>query len=266
MLDGIGSIGLSLLRVGLNLQFSFPDSQGVVPPGNLSLGSYLSFVGLALGLGLRNGDIPVSTSLGDCRILLDLGRVISTQILNQPILVRNILDIAGEDFDAQLIHILLSLLHDLIGEGVSVGIDFLQGQGADDFTHIALEGVLQFISNIIGLFVQEVFCCLLQRLYIRGNPNLGNRIHIDVDKVIGWHGLLGLDVHRNLSQVEHVQPLQEGDAEPGSPNQDLRLLVQARNDVRLVGRGFDIAGQQQQHKDNDTDSHGDYICRELDEI
>lgn len=125
---------------------------------------------------------------------------------------------------------------------------------------------MQLISNVAGLFVQEVFCCLLQRLHIWGNTNLSDRIHIDVDKVIGRYRLLSLDVHCNLTQVEHVQPLQEGDAEPGSPNQDLRLLVQARNDVRLVGRGLDIAGQQQQHKDNDTDSHGDYICRELDEI
>ena len=223
-------------------------------------------VGLGLGLRLGDGDVAVGLGLGDGGVLLDEAGVVRAQVLDEPILIGDVLDIAGEDLNAQLVHVLAGLLHHLVGKGVPVRINLLEGQGADDFTHIALEGVLQFISNIIGLFVQKVFCCLLQRLYIRGNPNLGNRIHIDVDKVIGWHGLLGLDVHRNLSQVEHVQPLQEGDAEPGSPNQDLRLLVQARNDVRLVGRGFDIAGQQQQHKDNDTDSHGDYICRELDEI
>ena len=60
------------------------------------------------------------------------------KISDETVFVGHVLDVAGQDLDAQLLHVLAGLHHHLIGEAVSVGVDGLQGQGADDLTHIAL--------------------------------------------------------------------------------------------------------------------------------
>ena len=150
--------------------------------------------------------------------------VLRTQVLNQAVLVLDVLDVAGEDLNAQLLHVPGGLLHHLVGEGVAVGVDLLQRQGADDLPHVALEGILQVQGDVRALLVQEVLGRQPDALLLRGDAHLGHGVHRHVDKVVGGDGLLGLDVHGHLAQVQLIQPLQKGDADASLPNEDAAVF------------------------------------------
>ena len=152
------------------------------------------------------------------------------------------MDVAGENFNAQLVHVLAGLLHDLVGEGIPVRIDFLEGQRADDLPHIALEGILKVSGNFLRALVQEVLGRQLDAVRMGRDADLRHGVHIDINKVAGRDGLFGFDVHRHLPQVQLIHTLKEGDAYAGPADEDLAFLFQAGNDVRLIGRGLDVAG------------------------
>ena len=230
----LGTIAIYIVQFGMGIRLD---------PG---------LVGLPLGLRLGDGDVAVGLGLGDGGVLLDEAGVVRAQVLDEPVLVGDVLDVAGQDFDAQLIHILAGLGHHLVGEGIPVGVDLLEGQGADDLTHIALEGVLQIAGDIVGALVQEVFGGQLDALGVGGDTDLGHGVHVDVDEVAGGDGLLCLDVDGHLAQVQLIHALQEGDADPGPADEHLALLLHAGNDVRLVGRGLDIAHHHNDEHHNDT--------------
>ena len=263
LLDGIGSVGLGLLGVGSDLQLCLLDLQFIVLLGDLGVGHDAGLVGGLVGFRLGNGHVTVSLGLGDGRVLLDEGGVVGTQVTDQAVLVCDILDVAGQDLDAQLIHVLGRFLHHLIGEGVTVGVDFFQRQCADDLTHVALERVLQVHGDVGCLLVQEVLGCQLDALLGGGNTDLGNSVHIDVDEVVGRHGLLRLDVHRHLAQIQLIQTLKEGDADTGPANQDLTFFFQAGDDVRLIGRCFHITHQEQHNDNYRNDDRRDQLQDEL---
>ena len=263
LLDGIGGVGLGLLGVGGNLQLRLLDLQFVVLLSDLGVGHDAGLVGGLVGFRLGDGHVTVGLGLGDGRVLFDEGGVVSTQVTDQTVFIRHVLDIAGQDLNAQLIHVLGRLLHHLIGEGVTVGVDLFQRQCADDLTHVALERVLQVHGDVSCLLVQEVLGCQLDTLLSGGNTDLGNSVHVDVDEVVGRHGLFRLDIHRHLAQIQLIQTLKEGDTDTGPANQDLTLFFQAGDDVRLIGRCFHIT-HQEQHDDNyRNDDRRDQLQDEL---
>ena len=57
-----------------------------------------------------------------------------------------------------------------------------EGQSADNFPHVALEGVLKISGNILGALVQKVLSRQLDPLRIGRNADLCHRIHIDIDE------------------------------------------------------------------------------------
>ena len=72
---------------------------------------------------------------------------------------------------------------------------------------------------------------------------------IHVDEIAGGDGLLRLDIHRHLPQVQLIQPLKNGHTDAGPPDEHLALLFEAGDDVGLVGRGLDVTAQ------NDDEHH-----------
>ena len=180
----------------------------------------------------------VRLGLGNGGVFLDEGGVLRAQILDQAVFILDVLDVAGEDFNAQLLHVPGGLLHHLVGEGIPVGVDFLQGQGADDFPHVALEGVLQIHGDVVAFLVQKVFRRQPDAVFLWGDAHLGHRVHGYVDEIVGGNGLFCLNVHRHLAQVQLVQPLQKGDADARLPNEDAAVFPQARDDVAWSGGAF----------------------------
>ena len=254
-LNGVGRVGLRLLGVGDDLQLGLLDLQFVVLLGDLGVRQDPSLIGGLVGLRLGNGHIPVRLGLGDGGVLLDEGGVVRTQVPDKAVFVGDILNVAGQNLNAQLIHILGGLLHHLVREGVPVGVNLLQGQGADDLAHVALKGVLQVHGDIGRPFVQKVLGGQLDALLRGGDADLGHGVHVDIDEVVGRHGLLRLDVHGHLAQIQLIQTLKEGDADTGPANQDLTFFFQAGDDVRLVGRRLHIADHQQNQDQNDYDDN-----------
>ena len=212
VLNLVGGFRLSLLGVGGDFQLCPLDFQLVLLLGDLGLGLHLGVVGGLVGVCLGDGHVPVRLGLGNGGVLLDEGGVLRAQILDQAVFILDVLDVAGEDFNAQLLHVPGGLLHHLVGEGIPVGVDFLQGQGADDFPHVALEGVLQIHGDVVAFLVQKVFRRQPDAVFLWGDAHLGHRVHGYVDEIVGGNGLFCLNVHRHLAQVQLVQPLQKGDA------------------------------------------------------
>ena len=64
--------------------------------------------------------------------------------------------------------------------------------------------------------------------------------------------LLRLDIHRHLAQVQLIQPLEDGHADAGPSDEHLALLLQAGDDVGLIGGCLDIAGE----NDGQDSDHG----------
>ena len=48
---------------------------------------------------------------------------------------------------------------------------------------------------------------------------------IDIDKIVGGHAALGTDIHGQLSQVNLIQSLEDGDFHTTGSNQDTGLTL-----------------------------------------
>ena len=177
----------------------------------------------------------------DGRAFLDSCRVVRTEVDDETIVVRDILYVAGNDLDAELLHILRRLVDHLIREAVTVRIDGFQRQRADDLAHVALKGILQILRDLFPREVQEVPCCKLHALLVASDHDLGDSIDIHIDVIVRRHGCLRLDVHRNLPEKKRVHALKERDARSAPPDEDARALLDAGNNECRRRRSLHIA-------------------------
>ena len=114
LLNGISGIGIGLSRIGLTLQGSTFQGQVVVFDGNGGIGINAGVVGILVGMGYLNLHITLGISTIDAGILLDLGSIIGTQVMDKSLLICNILNVTRDDFNTQLCHIGRGLHHHLI--------------------------------------------------------------------------------------------------------------------------------------------------------
>ncbi len=114
---------------------------------------HLCIISLFLGSSLGNSHITLGNSLADRCILADFRRIIRAQIYNQAIIINNVLDIAAQNADTQLFHVLGSLFQHFIREGITVNVNLLQIQRTDNLTHITFKRILQAACNIRRLHI-----------------------------------------------------------------------------------------------------------------
>ena len=186
---------------------------------------YLSVVGGLGGLRLGNGNVTLGFRLGDGGVLLDLTHVVLAQRVDEAVLVGNTLDVAGDDLDAQSIHVGLGLGLHLVTEFLSVVADLLQGNGANDLSHITLQGVHDSAVEVLFRHIQKVLHSQLDALRVGHDPNLGHGVHVHADKVLGGDVALGLDVDGDLTDDQLIHPLQKGDLNTGAADQHLGVLA-----------------------------------------
>ena len=250
LLNGVGSVGTGALGVLAGLKAGTLDGKGVLLLGNVGVGLYALVIGLALGLGLGNGDFLLGLGLGNCGVLLDLGGIVHAKVGNEAVLVHNVLDVAGENLNAELLHVTTGLLEHLVRERVAVGVDRAQVKRANDLAHVALQRVLQRVGNLLLGHIEEVALCKQHALGVVGHMHLGDRINLAVDEVIGGNVLVGLDVNRDLLEAETVNTLKERNLKASAANKHARALVQTTNDEGHVGRGLHIAGGYKRNDDH----------------
>ena len=75
-----------------------------------------------------------------------------------------------------------------------------------------------------GFFVQEVPHSQLHPFVVVSHPYLGHRIHHNIDEIVGWDVLIGLDVHCNLSKVQFIQLFKKRDFDARPPMSPLGCL------------------------------------------
>ena len=71
------------------------------------------------GLGLCDG----------C-VLADFRGVIHTEILDESVFIRHVLNVTGKDVNSQLLHVFGGINHNLVGEGIAVRVNGPQCKGA----------------------------------------------------------------------------------------------------------------------------------------
>ena len=125
LLNLVSGIRLCLLRIGNDLQFRLANCEFVVLLRNLGIRLYARIVRGLVCLSLRNRDVAVRLRLRNRGILLNLRSVVRTEVVDEPLLVRHILNIAGENLNAEFLHIGSRLHHHLIREGIAVRVDVL---------------------------------------------------------------------------------------------------------------------------------------------
>ena len=114
---------------------------------------YLCIISLFLGRSLGNSHITLGNSLADRCILADFRRIICTQIDNQTVIINNVLNVTAQNADTQLFHIFSSLFQHFVREGITINVNLLQIQRADNFTHITFKRILQAARNIRRLHI-----------------------------------------------------------------------------------------------------------------
>ena len=247
LLNSISSICLCLFNISSTLQFALGNRKLILTLRNCQISMYLRIISFLLGSSLSNSHITLGNSLADRSILADFCRIICTQIDNQTIIVNNILDIAAQDADTQLFHILSSLFQHFVREGVTVDVNLLQIKRTDNLTHITFKRILQTASNIRRLHIQKVSCCQVDTVFLI-NDNLGNCINLNIDKIIGGNALAGFDVNGHLPQIQHINALQKRDFKAAYTNKDTRILRQTGNNIRHVRWCFYITGLSRNNK------------------
>ena len=116
LLNFISRISLCLRGVGLLFELRLLDGERVVLFGDFSLGGDARVVGCLVGLRLCDGYVAVRLRFGNGGVLLDPGGVVHAQVADQPFLIRDVLDVAGEDLDTEFAHVPGSFFHHLVRE------------------------------------------------------------------------------------------------------------------------------------------------------
>ena len=122
--------------------------------------------------------------------------------------------------------------------GSSVIADFLERDGADDFAHIALERIRDGAAEIRFSHIQKVLHGELDAFRVRLDSDLGNRVHIDADEVVGRDIAFRLDVDGDLPDNELIYTLQKRNSDTRSPNQNAGPFSYTGNDVATSGGAF----------------------------
>ena len=105
LLNGIGSVGISLCGVGLLLQGGALQGQVVVLDGDGSIGVHAGVVGLFVGMCHLNLHVALGIGTVDGGIFLDFGGIVGTQVVNESFLVGDVLNVTRDNLDAQLAHV-----------------------------------------------------------------------------------------------------------------------------------------------------------------
>ncbi len=146
------------------------------------------------------------------------------------------------------------VLLDLLGHDLALLHHFLQTDGAHDLTHITLQHLGDQEDELALVHAQQGLGGLLQKLGIRGDLDVGDTVHGDVDELVGGDSLAGLDVDLHHIQGELIQTVKEGDPQTGAADEDLLLLALTRDDVGAVRGGLDVGRQE----DDDGQNNGDH--------
>ncbi len=240
LLNGIGSVGISLCGVGLLLQGGALQGQVIVLDGDGSIGVHAGVVGLFVGMCHLNLHVALGIGTVDGGIFLDFGGIVGTQVVNESFLVGDVLNVTRDNLDAQLAHVGRGFLHHLVGESVAVGIERAQVERTDNLTHVTLQRVFQLVGNHGRCHVQEVLGSQSCALGVGCDAYLGHCVDIHIDEVVGGHALLGLDVDGNLSEIHLVQTLEERHADASRADEHTRLAADTRDDVSIRWRCFDV--------------------------
>lgn len=86
--------------------------------------------------------------------------------------------------------------------------------------------------------IQKVLHGELDTFRVRLDSDLGNRVHIDADEVVGWDIAFRLDVDGDLPDNELIYTLQKRNSDTCSPNQNAGLFSYTGNDVGHIGGAF----------------------------
>ena len=113
---------------------------------------------------------------------------------------------------------------------------------------LALHGISGRI-NLVAVGIRY-----LHHLLIRHHCDLGDRIDINADEVLGGNVAVRLDIDGDLPQKQLIHTIYQGQAQAGMPNQDF-LSAGTGNDEGGIRRSFHIADQNQS---NDQSDHYNY--------
>ena len=202
-----------------------------------------------------DGDVAFGFGAGDGGAFFDARGVVGAEVDDESVVVGDVLDIAGDDLNAEFFHVLRGFDDDLIGKAVAVGVDRLKCERADDLAHVALKGVLEILCDLGGGEVEEVARGELHALFVAPDHDFGNGVDVDVDVVVGGDGSLCLDVDGNLPEEEGIHALQEGDAHAALSDEDARGAFESRDDECGRRRCFDVGID-----DTDSDDDEQYGC------
>ena len=211
--------------------------------------------------------LPVRLRLGDAGLLLHLGGVRGRQVLDVAGGVVDLLDLQGVDDEAKLLHLLAGVAPRGLGEGLPLPDHLLHGEAADDGAEMALEDVLDLLFELDLRLVEEAPGGVGDRGEVVADLVDDDRLDADRD-ALGRHagdvelGLVGIEgeVADALDTGHDEGTLAGDDLEAEALGDALDgVLVEARDDERLVGLGDpphrteQQEDQHQRHDHNATD-------------
>ena len=168
------------------------------------------------------------------------------------------LNVAGDDLNAQTLHVFLSFLLNLVTELLSVVAEVLQCDRTDDLSHVTLEGINEGISDLLLFHIEEVLHGELNAFAFAHYSYLSNCVDVNTDEVCCRYISVCLDIDRDLLDEELVLSLEEGHLESSSTDQDLRVSTKTRDDISFVRRCLYIAAD----NDDDHNDRNDYCCND----
>ena len=187
----------------------------------------------------------MATSRSAWALAMEASHVVLAEGHDQALLVLDLLDVAGDDLHAEGVHVGLGLGLHLVAELLAVGVQLLELDGADDLAHVALQRVGQRDGDAVLAEVQEVLHRDLDALGVGLQTDLRDGVDVHADEVLRRHVAVGLDIDADLLEHQRVLSFEEGQLDAGAADQDLRVLLHARDDIGLVGRSLDVAADEQ---------------------
>ena len=230
-LDGLSCISLSLSSVLGLLQSGTLHFQSVVLDGDFLSSLDLSVIGSLSVSSLSNRNFTLGVRLSNRSILTNLLNVVNTQVINYATLVREVLNVEGNQFQTELGQVRNHIRLNSVAERLTIRNHLSQLHLTDDFADVTFQQVIDLGGNYITLNVQEVLSRNLNHIIGSANLDGNSRVNLYVNVFSSRNCGLGLNVNLDGTKSQLIQSFEERNLKASLTNQDSGLLVHTRDDV-----------------------------------
>ena len=193
--------------------------------------------GFAESDGAADGGVALGFGGGDLGVALDAGDVGAAHVGDVLVLVADLADGEGDDFEAHLAHVVHAGGAHALGDHLGLFDDLLDGELADDAAQMAFHDEADEAFALVGRLGEELLGGGEDGLFVGADFDLRDGFDGDRDALLGVEVLLRGDVEAHELERELAGVFDHGEDDGGAALDDAGA-AKAVDDDGFVGAGL----------------------------